>query len=192
MLQVIGAITRKAADVTHKLALRTLAQAVSPQFDATYRHNMAWTLAATVTPTGAGSYFFYIINNDDLRDMMITRVTADIATTDTIEIRHVTGTAGGTLTNLTPLCRTLASAPPFNATAQTSTGVTGLTNVGVLERMKLITTQSNQVATQDRPILLPRGRANNAVAFAAITGAIAINFQVDVMIQTVDPLEFNM
>ena len=66
--EIAGGQTRKLADVTHKLSLRTLAQSISPQFDATYRHGMAWTIFDTRTPTGAVDYFLYISNDDDLRD----------------------------------------------------------------------------------------------------------------------------
>lgn len=192
MIEIIGNLTRKAVDVTHKFALRTLAQAISPQFDATYKHAMAWTAYVEVTPTAADDYFFYLSNDGDLRDLVITRFSVDAGTAETIEVHHVTGTPGGGPTVVTPISRNLGYSPQLNATVYQDPDITGLTSSGLVERKKIGTTETHYIELMDRPIILGAGRPGNAIGVLAVTGAIAMQLAVDFMVQSVDPREFNM
>ena len=188
-MEIIGGQTKRAADVTFENGLKTLALAVSPQTYATYRRALAWTVFTTQTPTGAGDYFLYIANQSSVRDILVTAIRADIGTDDVIEARYVTGTPSGG-SDVDPTNRAISLAAPLEASIQAGSDITGLTSGGVLERLKLSTTGSNQLSLIDRPILLPRARGGNALAFAAITGTVALNIAVDIAIQVVDPQEY--
>lgn len=190
MFQILGNLSNKIADVTVAHALRVLAQSLGPQFDATYRLGLAWTVETTQTPTGAGDYFLYIRNDSDVRDLIITAASFDMGTADVIEIRSVTGTpASGTA--ITPINRQLGSTNNLNATIEGGSDITGLTGGGSFDRIKVGTTVAERLNLLERPIVLPRSRPDIAIGFAAITGTVAINAQVDIMIQTVDPREVN-
>lgn len=145
-----------------------------------------WTCSATVTPTGASDYFFFLRNDSGLRDIVISRVYVDAGTTEQVALHVVTGTpVGGT--TLTPLNRTRGSAKlPLSATIQSGVDITGLTAGGTLERLRIVTTNTTSVRVDlmDRPVVL---KNNQAVALLATVGAIALNFQVDIWENLTDP-----
>lgn len=188
-IEIIGGQTKRAADVTFENGLKTLAVHVGPQMYATYKRNVAWTAFTTVTPGGAGNYFFYMGNNDSIRDLLITSIRIDMATTDIIAIRYVTGTPSST-TAVTPVSRAVSLNAPLDAAIYSGTAIGSLTNGGTFERMKILTTETVELNMVERPLMLPRSRPGHGIGFAAITGSIAINIAVDFMTQAVDPQEY--
>lgn len=187
MLQIAGALSNKTLDITQDFMARVLGVVLSPQTHAAYEHSLSYTIETTQTPTAANDYFLAIRNTSDVRDILITRITVDAGTAETIQVQSVTGTFGGTLTPVTPLNRTVGSGIAVNADVQSSSDITGLTDAGTYERLVVAANSQVTIDLTDRPIILPRNNAAPAIALLAETGAIALNAQVDIIVRTFDP-----
>lgn len=180
--QIEGGKTGRIADVTLHNHLRTLATAVSPQWEATLLAR-AWTTTATQTASGAADNIYYM-RNTGTRDLVVTRISLLGGSAETISVNLVTGTpASGT--TLAPINRYATSSRQPRATIESGNDITGLTSSGTIETLAAPTT----VATYeffDRPLVLAPG---GALALNAVAGSIAVTFHVDFYEQVVDPVD---
>lgn len=172
--------------VTNRNMARALATKYSIQADATIDLQQAWTVEDTQTPTGAGDYFFYLLNGGP-RDLVITRINGFAASAETVTLQSVTGTAVGGADFL-PANRTVGSnrQPLAGVVAQTGVNITGLTPINDYERLHIPAGGEQQKELIERPLLI---RSGSAVALVATTGAIAIQYDVDFMAQVIEVVE---
>lgn len=187
MLQIVGALSNKLLDTTQDYMARVLGLHVGPQVHATYRHSLAFTLETSQTPTGANDYFLAIRNQSDTQDLIITHIAIDAGSAEIVQVVSVTGTFGGSLTPITPLNRVVGGPTALNADIQASSDITGLTDAGTFDRMRIAASGRSTLDLLERPIILPRNQAAPAIALLAETGSIALNVQVDIMVRTFDP-----
>ena len=174
-------------DVTRRNAARVFSVGVSQSFHAMYRDNSTWTISSTQTPTAALDYFLYIQNTSTLRDLLITGVRIDAATAESVAVQRVTGSpASGTA--IVPLNRSLGSATTPQGVFEEGVDITGLTAAGTFERILIPAGSQGAADMEDNPIILRRG-TGAAVALLATTGAIALNFLVDMAYQTIDVVD---
>jgi hypothetical protein len=181
-IQIEG-ISGYKAEVTSRNLVRSLASTLSYPADVALYQQRLWTIADTKTPTGAGDYFFYMLN-DGLRDLMITYVALRAASAETISLVSVTGTAAAG-TAFTPANRTIGSSrqPSTDVTIQTGVDITGLTQAKAF----IIAAVSTGIVELDltlQPLILQPG---NAIAMVATTGAIALQLNVNFCEQVIDP-----
>lgn len=131
-----------------------------------------------LNPTGASDYIVYI-KNTGTPDLFIThiRMSADTATTQ-VQIHAVTGTAGGSLTNITPVSRTIGSSATPTATIQSSADITGLTTAGTLFYEELAVVDTMYTLIMDSNIIIPKDQAVAILVetdTANVTGVITLS-----------------
>lgn len=172
--------------VTNRNMARALATKYSIQADATIDLQRAWTVENTQTPTGAGDYFFYLLNGGP-RDIVITRLSGFAAAAETVTLQSVTGTAVGG-TTVTPANRVVGSTrqPLAGVVAQVGVDITGLSVSNSYEKLHIPLGGEVQKELLERPLVV---RSGQAVALVATTGAVAIEFDVDFMDQVIEPQE---
>lgn len=179
-----GGISGKTMDVNSRNMGRVVAASLSPQAHNALVDTRTWTTSDTQTPTGAADEFFYLLNTSTRLSIVLTRLQFNAASTETITLARVTGTAAGG-TTLTPVNRSLGSGRTPPATIESGADITGLTPGATLEVFE--GTVGDPIDLTNRPIVV---RPGEAVALSATTGAIAILFLVDFYTQLIEPAEF--
>ena len=179
-LRIEGGLSGKQLDVTDRNMARVLSTNLSSQADVALHLQRSWTIADTRTGSGAGVFVMYMLNTST-RDVIISRISLDAATSETITLSRVTGTAAGG-TAITATNRSLGSAFTQPVTLQGATSITGLTLAGNLEALEGTTQQNLEL--DKRPIIVS---PNAAVAIAVTTGSIATKIYMDFYQQLVDP-----
>lgn len=118
-------------------------------------------------PTGNDDYVVYV-KNTGTPDLFIShiRLSADTATTE-IQIHSVTGVAGGSLTDITPISRTVGSSATPSAEIKSSSDITGLTTAGTHFYMELAVANTMYTLIIDSNIIIPK---DQAVAILVQTG----------------------
>lgn len=172
-------------DVTTRNAMRAMSISLDPQHFAAAKDQLTWTVSFTVTPAGAGNFFFFLQNTSAIRDLFISRIQAGAALAEQIIVQAVSGTpVGGTA--VTPLNRSVGSTRTYAGTTQQGTNITGLTTIAGLERLRIAAGAQDSLELTARPIYLPRNTTSAAIGFSAVTGAVALNVLVDVAVQSWD------
>ena len=146
-----------------------------------------FNLGLGVTPAGALDYFVYIKNTSDKYDFVIDRWT--LWTTSSVEqvsITRVTGTPGGSLTDLTVnqfFSKRSGSGVRPDIEAYSSTDITGLTTGGTLDAVK--TSAANVMVTSaGKSVVIPPG---DAIGFLAVAGSVPVVLIADFYTDMSDP-----
>ena len=134
----------------------------------------------TTTPVGAGDYFFYIENNQDV-DLTITDIRIMCAATETINVNGVSGTPSYTAgADITPVNRNRGkTALSPTATVKSDTDTTGLSNDGTIFFIRCDTANKMAHLRTTSNIIIPKG---TAVALEAVTGTALITCVVSVSV----------
>ena len=103
-----------------------------PEDKAANIHGKTWSLPFTITPVGAGDYFFYLKNTGD-EVYSITDIRILSGAIETIEVHVVSGTATFTApSTITPVNKNLNSSKVPSITVSADTDTTGLSDEGEL------------------------------------------------------------
>lgn len=169
---ITGTRSKLNADVNDDFQLLT---------DATARHRSeflngkdgkVWALDIdAIDPVGAADKFFYIKNTGTV-DIKVHSIRISSTVTGFVLIKKVTGTASFTAgADVTPLSFRTNQTPIVQATIKTDTDTTGLTDVGVWDRISLDT--ANREVHHEIPstIMISPGGAV-ALEWSAATGAL--------------------
>lgn len=183
-MKIEGALTGRALDINNRNMARVIAASLSPQAHNVIFDQRFWSVSATVTPSGANVEFFYFKNNHTRHSYAISRLNLRNASSETITLAVVTGTAAGG-TEITPVNRAIGSGRLPIANVQGATSITGLTPGLTIEQWT--GTVSGDIDLTNRPILV---RPGFAVALSALAGSIAVSYIVDFYTQVVEPEEF--
>lgn len=136
-----------------------------------------WSLPFTVTPVGAGDYFFYL-KNISTENYSLTDVRVNAASADVIGLHIVTGTPVFTVgTDITPVGRNTGVTITPTATVKSDTDTTGLTDGG---EVYFLTCEANKMAhlsMSANVIIAPGG----AIALQAATGTAALKCMVSLV-----------
>ena len=174
-------------DVTRRNMARVLGVQSGLTSFAAYRDARSWTIEFTQTPTAA-DYFFYLRNSSSTRDLIINRIEIDGTVAEIIQFQFVSGTPGGTLTDVAPVNRSVGSNNSFQGVSQSSASITGLTKLVTHEKFFVPAGGDSAVREmEDRIIVLPKGQsAALGVALFAPTGGNALNVLVQLATQTAE------
>lgn len=182
-MQIEGALTGRALDVTNRNMARTLSVALPPQHFVGIYDNRSWTVSDTQTAAGANDEIFYFLNTHTRISYIVTRLFISAASSETVTLAQVTGTAAGG-TALAPVNRSLGEGRTPTATIQSGTDITGLTPGSTLETFTGTTVQHFDLT--GRPLVI---RPNTAIALSAAAGSIAVTFGLDFYAQVFDAPE---
>lgn len=154
--------TGQRAEVNSQRQLVTQAITESIVSWLTFKERDVWTFPFEgLDPTAADDLIVYLRNDDPDRHVVITRISLTGTVATDVEVRVVTGTAGGVTTTVTPTSRNLSQNVAPDVTALTSVDITGLTETATLEFITLEANIQNDKNISDHPIVLGR---NNAIA----------------------------
>jgi len=129
------------------------------------RDGKQWSLYFTVTPTGAGDYFFYLKNTGS-NELAISDVRIMCDSVDTINYHFVSGTqSGGTTLDITN--RNSASSKIPSATIETGANITGLSSEGIVFFERIDAANKRFKLSTSSNIIIGRG---GAVGLEAVTG----------------------
>ena len=136
-----------------------LADAESRQFHINSRNVKVWSASwENITTAGANDYVFYLKNTGD-KDLVVATVQFMSDTATQVEVQEVTGTAGGSPTDITPVSRKLGVTDTPTATIQQDPDITGLTNAGIIKFMHITTANQLYELEIGSGIIIPKGRA---------------------------------
>jgi len=136
-----------------------------------------WSLPFTVTPVGAGDYFFYL-KNTGTAELLITDIRIDAATAEVVTFNIVSGTPVYTSkTDITPTNRNLSSAINPDVTVNFDTNTTGLTDEGELYFLTCEANSLSHVRMSSNVILTPGG----SISLIATVGGIALKGMVSLV-----------
>lgn len=129
----------------------------------------SYSAIISVTPTGAGDCFFYMIN-DGSYDLIITSLKIYSASAETVQLKlGDSGTIGGTHAALVPASRKAGSGKTADVTCESGVDITGLSGGAVVDQ--LYATAVQQRHFWNSQLILPR---NSMVSLYAVTGGIAV------------------
>jgi hypothetical protein len=129
----------------------------------------SYSAVMSVTPTGAGDCFFYIINDSDI-EAVVTSLKLYAAAAETIQVKiRDTGTVGGTHTALTPVNRHAGSGKIADVTCESGVDITGLSGGDIVDELVAGTVMYRW--QWQSGLIIPK---NRMVSLYAETGAIAI------------------
>ena len=183
-MQIDGALTGKKLDISNRNMARVIAASLSPQAHNAVFDQRFWSVSATVTPAAANAEFFYFKNNHTRLSYALSRLNIRNASSETITLARVTGTATST-TDITPVNRVLGNGNLPTATVAGGTNIGGLTPGLTIEQWT--GTVSPDFDLTSRPIIISPG---TAVALSAAAGSIAVSYIVDFYTLLVEVPEF--
>jgi hypothetical protein len=133
----------------------------------------AYSAVVSVTPTGAGDCFFYMINNDN-RDIVVSSMKLYSASAESVQIKlGDIGTVGGTHAALIPVNRNAGSAKTADVTCESGVDITGLSGGSVVD--DLVAGATMWRWEWFTGLILPK---NKMLSLYAVTGAIAIKMTI--------------
>lgn len=136
----------------------------------------AYTVLVAKTPTAAGDYFLYMINNSD-KDMYISSMTGAAATDETVQLMiNDTGTIEGTTEN-TPVNRHAGSGKLADITCYEGENITGLSGGSMVEQFVIDGAIGSQKWRYKSCIIIPK---NHVFALKAVTGGIALTISLSI------------
>ena len=129
----------------------------------------SYSAVISVTPTGAGDCFFYIINDSDI-EAVVTSLKLHAGAAETIQVKiRDTGIVGGTHAPLTPVNRNAGSGKIADVTCESGVDITGLSGGDIVDELVAGTTMYRW--QWQSGLIIPK---NRMVSLYAETGAIAI------------------
>ena len=151
---------RYGAGVTKEGHLLVEAISKEEDFHVNLENERYWSLpVSAIDPTGANDYFFYL-KNGSTKTYVVPDIRIKSTVAGVVEVREVTGTAAGSLTDVTPVNRTLGSSQtPDDVTIKTSPDVTGLTNAGIVGYLDCVTANKQEHLGLSAGIVIPPGKA---------------------------------
>lgn len=137
-------------------------------------HQQNYSIILSVTPGGAGYVFAYIQNNDD-RDLNITKFCFHVASNEYIEVyTNIIGTPAGT-TVVTPVNSFIGSGNIANCNSYSGTNITGLSAGNLYNRYYIAANNLTNCYYIDSAIILPKQRS---ICLKAGTGTIQIDVNI--------------
>ena len=137
----------------------------------------AWFLPTdTITPTTSDDFFVYVRNNG-AKPIVVYASRYESTVAGTIEIHHVTGTAGGSPTSRTPVNLTVGGGPAPDITFSDDPDITGLTDQGIVDFIALDTAGKEVEHEYPAGIRLLTGQAIALLwdtATGALTGGLSV------------------
>lgn len=174
--------TRKGAIVDAAGHLSVAGPMETVDYHATMMHKKYWTLPfEDIDPTTSDDYFFYLKNTGTV-NMSVPDIRLSTTVAGAVQVKWVTGTAGGSLTDVTPVNRWLGHPNQPTATIKTSPDITGLTDAGELFRIDLDTTGRLVKMHTTGNIFIPPGQAIALVwdqTTGILSGSVSLNGAVD-------------
>lgn len=141
----------------------------SDQAHANLVHETAYSAVVSVTPTGAGDCFFYILNND-AEELFIDSITFRTASAESIQVKlGDSGTVGGTHAALVPVNRNAGSGKTADVTCEVGVDITGLSGGSIVDTVYGDTSMLKH--HWGSAIILPK---NSLLSIYAVTGAVAL------------------
>ena len=135
-----------------------LADAESRQFHINSKSGKVWSASwENITNAGANDYVFYLKNTGD-KDLVVATIQMMSDTITQVELQEVSGTAGGSPTDITPVSRRLGITDTPTATIQQDPDITGLTNEGILKFMSLNVANQLYELEIGSGLIIPKGR----------------------------------
>jgi hypothetical protein len=136
----------------------------------------AYGTTATETPTGAGDFFFHLVNGSTTRLMYVSQITASAATDEKIQVSlNDIGTASGGGAQV-PVNKYAGSPGDAECTCEGAADITGLASGTVVATIQTDGAAGESVRKFDPPLILPPGIRMSLIA---VTGAIAISADVE-------------
>jgi len=130
----------------------------------------SYTAGFSVTPTGAGDCFGYIINNNDI-DLIVSTFMVNVASDETIIVKlGDTGTPVGGA-DITAVNRNAGSGNVADITAQSGVDITGFSGGSVVASFFVKGGDSSKQIEILSSLIIPK---NKIISFYASSGAIAI------------------
>lgn len=137
----------------------TRADSESRQFHINSRNGKVWSLPwENITNAGANDYVFYIKNTGSANLVLATVQLASDTITQ-VEVQAVTGTAGGSPTDITPVSRQVGNTVSPSATIVQDPDITGLTTAGTIKYMQLNVANQLYELEIGSGIIIPKGQA---------------------------------
>jgi len=170
--------TGDTAEVTSENALKISGPVQTVDFHSTIEHQQYWTLPfEDIDPTAADDYFFYLKNTGTVL-LSVPDIRLSTTVVGAVQVKWVTGTAGGSPTDVTPVNRYLGSPNVPVATIQTDPDITGLSDAGELFRIDLGAVGTLYKMHSTGNIMIPPGQAIALVwdqATGVISGSVSLN-----------------
>ena len=136
-----------------------------------------WSYPFTVTPVGAGDYFFYFKNTSNT-NAYLTDVRIYAPTAEVVGLHVVSGTASYTAgSDITGVNRNTGSALSLSATVKSDTNTTGLTDDGELYFQVCEAGKLSHMKSSANIVIA----AGAAIALKATNGAIALKCMVSIV-----------
>ena len=173
-----GTGTGKKAGVDAENRLQTASLVISQDQAINEERGEVWSIPFEgLDPAAANDYVLYIKNTgESTLQVSDVRIMADTAATQ-VEIHVVTGTAGGSLTDITAVSRTVGSAASPEADLKSSADITGITGSGVLFFIQCDTVNREYHLRTSSKIRIPKGKAIAILvetATANVTGVVSL------------------
>jgi len=163
--------TGKSLKVTdeNRAATDSVSRSITQHINEIYEKHFSITFDA-IDPTGADDYFLYF-KNTGTKNIHLTKFRLRSTVVGSVELHRVTGTASSG-TTLTPVNRFLGSTNAVTSTIETDPNFTGLSEAGVLIRLRLDTVDKDYTVDAPSHIIIPPGQAI-AGLWDAATGALS-------------------
>jgi hypothetical protein len=176
---VEGGASSKRAEVNTLNQLETMAMRVSRTGWMTLREGVVWTVPFdAIDPTGADDYFLFI-RNDGAEPLAITKLSVSSTVAGIVELQGVTGDPSGG-TAVAVVNRQVGNNKTPDTTIESGVNITGLTDAGVLEFIRLVANTQQDTLLQDDPIVLVQNQ-EVALLWTGATGILTGNVTLELM-----------
>jgi len=168
-----GTGTGKTLSITAENRARTdtVTRSLTQHINEEYEKHFSLTFDA-IDPVGADDYFFYI-KNTGTKTIHATKFRFRSTVAGSVELHRVTGTASfASETVITPVNRTLGSTNTVTAVTSADTNTTGISEAGIMLRMRLAVVDTDYVDEAPSHIIIPPGQAM-ACLWDTATGALS-------------------
>ena len=178
MTEIRDPLTHDGARVNTIGQLNIAGPVETVDYHATVHFQKYWSLPfEDVDPTAADDYFFYLKNTGTV-NLSVPDIRLSTTVAGAVQVKWVTGTAGGSLSTLTPVNRYLGSPNQPTATVNYSVDITGLTDAGELFRIDLPTAGQLVKMHTTGNILIPPGQAIALIwdqSTGVLSGSVSLN-----------------
>lgn len=141
------------------------------------KHQEAYSIIVSKTPTAANDCFFYLKNNSDM-DLYICSLTGSATADETIQIKvkDIGTPVGGSIN--TPVNRNVGSGKLADITCLDGIDITGLSGGSVIEQFTYDGNTGSKKFRYSSCIIVPK---NHVLTLYAVTGAIALKVSLSLM-----------